>query len=342
VIVVVKDTRTKESLDGAQVYFDGGYSGDTSSADGTGALVIPNVSPGTHTVRVTRPGFKEMTRKFVYPAETTIDVMISKGALVSLNQDGSAPHAINVIYYPSSTSYNCANHVKVSTPVYLSNETRFRDDVMNMINRTYLNLDQFTSPSSPLPENYRKDFNFYYYYDPSSPADAFDACAGTVPERYWNDVTFSDVTVVLYPTYSGIYADSSCQPTGCTQENGPGHNVMKAPADQVSISRHETGHAAFQLVDTYCGSTYYYQNDPHPNVWASLESCQTDARSNNRDPGQCSQIETTNSFSASCIKNFWHWDPQPDVMAYAYIGSFGEASTQRINYVLSQSGAGLS
>lgn len=340
VIVVVKDTRTKENMDDAKVYLDGGYRGATSSADGAGILVIQDVSPGTHTVRVTRPGFKEITKKFVYPAETTIEVMISKGSLVSLNPNGPAPHAINVIFYPSSTSYNCADHVKVSTPLYITNETRFREDVMNLIRHTYLNLDQVTSRSNPLPDDYQEYFNFYYYYDPSAPADAFSGCTGSVPESYWNDVTFSDVTVILYPTYYGIYANSSCQPTGCFQNFGPGRSLMKAPADQVMLFKHETGHAVFELIDTYCGTTYYYQNDPYPNVWASLESCKADARSNNRDPEQCRQIQKKNSLSTSCIKNYWQWDPMPDIMANGYGGKFGDAATQRINYVLSQSGAG--
>ena len=339
VTVDVKDARTKETLNGAQVYLDGGYRGATSSADRNGILVIQNVSSGTHTVRVTRSDFKEVTKKFVYPAETTVEVMLSKGFLVSLNPQGPTPHAINVIFYPSSTSYNSAEHAKVSTPVYITNETRFREDVMNVITHTYLNLDQFTSRSDPLSGDYKKKFNFYYYYDPSSPADAFSGCAGSVPESYWNDVTFSDVTILLYPSYYGVYKDSSSQPTGCTQDSGPGRTLMKAPADQELLLEHETGHAVFGLIDTYCGDTYYYQNDPYPNVWKSLDSCRADARSNNRDPEQCRQIERKSSLSSSCIRSYWHWDPMPDIMAGGYGGKFGDAATQRIDYVLSQSGA---
>ncbi|MHB8163096.1 MAG: PEGA domain-containing protein [Methanoregula sp.] len=339
VIVMVKDTRTKQPLDDAQVYFDGGYRGTTSSDDGAGTLVIRDVSDGTHTVRVTRPGFKEITKKIAFPAESAVEVSISQGSLVSLNPDGPAPNAINIIFYPSSTSYNCKDHAKVSTSLYMTNETRFREDAMNLIDKSFMSLDQFTSSSNPLPENYRDHFNFYYYYDPSAPADAFSGCAGTVPESYWNDVTFSDVTVILYPQYYGIYADSTCQPTGCFQNFGPGRSVMKAPADQVMLFKHESGHAVFELIDTYCGSTYYYQNDPHANVWASEESCRTEAQSNNRDPDQCRQIQKKSSGSTSCIKDFWQWDPMPDIMANGYGGKFGAASTQRINSVLSQSGA---
>lgn len=339
VIVTVKDINTKETLDSTRIYLDGRYSGDTSSAEGAGILMIRDVSPGTHTLRVTKSGFKEVIKKFVYPVESAVEIMISKGSLVSLNPQGPAPGAINLIFYPSSTSYNCADHVKVSTTLYITDEAKFRKDVMNLISDTYLNLDQVTSQSVPLPDDYRKHFNFYYYFDPSAPADAFLGCAGSVPESYWNDVTFSDVTIILYPTYYGIYADSSCQPTGCFENFGPGRSLMKAPADKMILFKHETGHAVFELVDTYCGTTYYYQNDPNPNVWATSESCKADARTNNRDPEQCRQIQKINSPSSSCIRNYWDWDPMPDIMANGYDGRFGDAATRRINYVLSQSGA---
>jgi len=341
-IVIVKDTRTGETLDGAQVYLDGKYCGATSSGAGGGRLEMPDVRPGTHTVRVTRAGFKEVTKMFVYPDETSVEVMITKGALVSLNPEGPTPNAISIVFYPSSTSYNCTDHVKMSTSLYMANETRFRQDVMKVICQTYLNLDQVTSPSDSLPANYGERFNFYYYYDPSAPADAFSGCAGTVPERYWNEVPFSDVTVILYPAYYGMYANASCQPTGCSQDFGPGHTLMKVPADKPVLFNHESGHALFGLSDTYCGDTYYFENDPYPNVWASLEACQEDARSNHRDPLQCRQIQKKSYLSSSCMKNYWQWDPVPDIMANGYSGRFGNAATGRIDYVLSLAGAGSS
>ena len=338
VTVVVKDLRTRANLDSALVYLDGGYQGSTGTS--TGTIQLQDVKPGKHTIRVTKAGYKVVTKKFNYPAESTLEVTLSGGALVSMNPNGPNTNAINIIFYPSSTSYSCSAGKKVSTPLYFSNESRFRDDVQNVIDKTYLNLEKDTSSSNPLPSDYRKRFNFYYYYDPSAPADAFSGCAGSVPESYWNEVTFSDVTVILYPTYYGIYSNMSCQPTGCNQDFGPGRNLMKAPADQPVLIKHESGHAVFGLIDTYCGQTYYTQNDPHPNVWASLESCKTDARSNNRDPEQCRQIAKKEFLSSpSCSQNFWQWDPNPDIMANGYKGKFGDAATGRINYVLDQSGS---
>ena len=79
---------------------------------------------------------------------------------------------------------------------------------------------------------------------------------------------------------------------------------MKVPADQPVLLKHETGHAVYGLVDTYCGDTYYYQNSPYPNVWASEEACIDDARSRGRDPAGCRQIKKSNTgTSVSCSRN---------------------------------------
>jgi hypothetical protein len=336
----VKDARTRENVGDALVYLDGGYIGTTTPGNG-GKLVIDDVASKTHTIRVTKENYKEVTKKFVYPSESALEISLSKGPLVSLNANGPTANGINVVFYPSSTAYSCTDKKVIQTPVYMTDETRFRTDVESVIRQTYLELDKVTSPSNPLPAGFQDKFNFYYYYDPSAPADAFSGCAGSVPESYWKDVTFSDITVILYPSYTGLYSDASCQPTGCFQNFGPGRSLMKVPANQASLVRHETGHAVFELIDTYCGSTYYYENDPHANVWSSREACRSDATSNNRDPELCRQIEQKSiGTSAACIKDFWRWDPNPDIMAQGYGGKFGAAATQRINYVISKAEAG--
>lgn len=338
--ITVRDTKTGGTIGGAMVYFDGGYAGITSNEDPAGILQIPGVGAGTHTLRVTGTGSKEATKKFSFPDEKNVTVTITRSPLVPLIVHGTGKNGINVVFYPSATSFSCSGNTKVATPLYLSNETRFRTDVMEIINSTYLDLQQITSPPGSLPEDYRDRFNFYYYYDPTSPADAFSGCAGSVPRKYWDDVTFADVTVILYPTYYGIYDNPSCQPTGCSEDHGPGRKLMKAPADRTVLFDHETGHSVFGLVDTYCGDTYYYQNDPYPNTWSSLDACITGASLGNRDPAQCQQIEEKSSGSRICSRDFWKWDPAPDIMANGYSGKYGAAATQRIRYVLSQSGSG--
>lgn len=338
--VIVKDERSKAGLDRAQIYLDGGYRGETAEGSSSGVLLVQDIKDGAHTLRVTRDGYREETVRFRYPDQSVVEVGLVGESLVFLGEGDPSPTGINVVFYPSSTTYSCTDHAKLSNPVYLTNESKFKEDVLTAIRLTYLELDKSTSASSPLPADYRERFNFYYYHDPALPADAFAGCSGTIPDQYWDDVTFSDVTVILYPTYTGRYTDTACEPTGCTQDTGTAHTVMKVPADQPVLLKHETGHAVYGLVDTYCGDTYYYQNNPYPNVWASEESCMADARSHGRDPASCRQIKKISSgTSASCSRNYWQWDPAPDIMANGYSGKFGTASTQRINYVLSNAGA---
>jgi hypothetical protein len=94
----------------------------------------------------------------------------------------------------------------------------------------------------------------------------------------------------------------------------------------------------FGLVDTYCGNTYYYENKPYANVWASSEACTADAKSDDRNPVNCRKIEHTSS--GTCLRNFWRWDPLPDIMGNGYSGTFGMAATRRIQNILTEAGRG--
>ena len=336
-ILVIKDAKTGNYLDGATVFLDGGFAGTTQRVDPAGTLQVSNVSTGMHTVRITREEYIEVTKKVQIPDTTTVDVAMQKGFRVLLNENGYFPHGINVIFIPSETSFSCSENRKLPDFTYTADEGRFKDDVMAIINRTFLHLDTRTSPSDPPMENYQDRFNFYLYYDPAVHADAFSGCAGTVSDSYWKNVTNADLTIILYPTYTGRYTGSPCQPMGCFKSVGPGRNLMKAPADSAFLFDHEVGHALFGLVDTYCGNTYYYQNSPHPNVWTSLEKCTADAKVNKFNPDNCKQIE--GGSLGSCSRQYWRQDPDPDIMETGYYGSFGPAATQRINYILSQSGS---
>ena len=48
-------------------------------------------------------------------------------------------------------------------------------------------------------------FNFYYFWDGETYIDAFNGCSGKIPDSYWQKVTFSDLTIILYPQYYGMY-----------------------------------------------------------------------------------------------------------------------------------------
>ena len=106
---------------------------------------------------------------------------------------------------------------------------------------------------------------------------------------------------------------------------------MKIAADKKVLFMHESGHAIFGLIDTYCGSTDYRDNEPNPNVWSSGETCVQDATDNAWDSSACRQIQQKNP--ADCSKQFWRWDADPDIMREGYSGTFGKASTRRITYI---------
>ena len=338
-LVRVSAAGTGSGISGADVYLDGGYAGSTSGDGGTATLTIPVISDGPHTVRVTATGYRPVSENIAYPGDSPLTVILSGNHLVALSPERPGSH-ISVVFIPSSTYYRTADHAKLATDRYLGNETRFREDVIRVISQTFGDLDRVTDPSVSLPPGFRDRFAFYYYFDPTDTADAFSGCAGRVPESYWDNVTFSDLTIVLYPHYDGWYLNTSYQPVGCFEDYGTGHKQMKVPSDRDFLVFHEIGHGLFGLVDTYCGDTDYFENDPFPNVWSTEAACRDSAVAGRRDPAECRRIEQETAGADPCTKDFWRWDPDPDIMRTSASGSFGAAATERIAHVLNLSAEG--
>jgi hypothetical protein len=339
-LVVVTDARTGSGLDGATVFIDGGYAGITSAEKGAGTFGIDDIKEGSHTVRVTDAGYQSLSETVTSPDDSMVHMSLSVSHLVRLSPDSNNTRGINIVFVPSSTYFRTSDDSKVRTDEYTGNETRFREYVLRLINTTFDNLDAVTDPAIPLPKNYPARLNIYYYFDPANSADAFAGCAGTVPGQYWDTVTFSDLTVILYPHYDGWYLNISDQPIGCYEDDGPGHKLIKIPANRDTLAYHEMGHGLFGLVDTYCGDTTYFENDPYPNVWSTENGCIASATADNLDPADCREIQSDSGDPASCLKNFWRFDPDPDIMKTGGYGMFGATSTKRIAYVLTISGKG--
>ncbi|MFA4876243.1 MAG: PEGA domain-containing protein [Methanoregula sp.] len=339
-LIAVTDAETGSGLAAASVYIDGRFAGETSAADIPGTLRTDDPQQGSHMIRITAPGYQSLSKKVIFPDESVVRIGLTRNHLVSLNPENKNPHTISIIFIPSSTYYRTSDNSKVRTDTYSGNETRLREDVTRVISAVFNNLDRVTDPAEPLPADFRDRFTFYYYFDPALTADAFSGCAGFVPPDYWNSVTFSDLTIILYPRYEGWYTNASSQPVGCFMNSGTGHSQLKIPADRDLLFLHEIGHGLFGLVDTYCGETDYFQNDPYPNVWSTLDACRAGATADNRDPSRCRRIEQDVPDSISCRKNFWSWDPDPDLMKTTNSGTFGRASTERIAYILTRSGMG--
>ncbi|MFY9800188.1 MAG: carboxypeptidase-like regulatory domain-containing protein, partial [Methanoregula sp.] len=334
--VKIKDAQTGTFIGGANMYIDGQSVGSTSEPDGK--QILRDREKGIHTIRVAKTGYKESTRAINLSQDMQISFTLNRSNVIPLQIKGPTDEKIDIIFVASNTSYNCNTKTKILDNKYPSDEQKFITDVKDTIDNVYLKLDTRTSEFVGLPYDFQQRFNFYYYWDPENFADAFDGCAGKLPDKFWDNAPFADAAVIMYPSYRGLYSGSPCEPIGCANGLGAGSSSwMKAPADSPMILLHESGHVVFGLIDTYCGDTYYIENSPFPNVWDTLEECIKDAEKEHWSASECRQIlkSASRKSDTSCVKNFWKADADPDIMGGgAYSGRFGNASTTRICYIL--------
>ena len=335
-IIKARDEKNGTALLGAHVYLDGESVGTTSDTDGI--KEIRDVTKGVHSVRVAKTGYEEVTRRIMVNETQQLIIQLKESKLIPLLVHGSAETKIDIVFVPSKTTYNCNIRTKIPIDTYTGDRARFIKDVNTTISTLFFRLDTLTSAQVGLPADYYSRFNFYYYWDPENFADAFDGCAGKLPDQFRKNAPTTDVAIILYPTYLGIYSGSPCEPNACATGLGPGAGSwLKTPADSPMIFLHESGHVVFGLIDTYCGETYYRENTPSPNVWSSQDSCITTVRQEQWNITGCRQITkpATSRSRQICVKNFWKWDPDPDIMGSgAYSGRFGSASTVHIRYIL--------
>jgi len=325
------DGKSGAPLPAVSVFVNGLYAGMTSE-NGTFAFPVTGTGPGISTIRAAKEGYQDITVQSDLNVPGEVILNLTPSDIIPVVVNGPPESEINIVFLPSGTSFNATDDTKVELGGYPGGQQQFEADVHRFINTTFFTYPAITSPSYPLPGDYKARFNFYYFWDGTTYGDAFDGCAGTIPPKYWNEVTYSDLTILLYPTYYGTYTGPPDQPVGCTNPNGLGRVYLKISADMPSLAMHEIGHGLYGLMDTYCGDTYYAQNDPDPNLWSSRENCQEYARNNSWDPDACRQVSS--GVSGGCTKEFWRWDPDPDIMYYGYEGTFGNASTKRILYTL--------
>jgi hypothetical protein len=246
----------------------------------------------------------------------------------------SPEKALDIVFIPSSTSWNGVKKKSESTTEYTGSEETFRDIARNQVINGYWKLDVLST--NAIPSDYRHRFNFYYYWRPGKTGDAWSTCAGDLPDTFWTDAYFADVGAILYPAN---FAGGTSTLAGCADILGPTKSHYKACglAGYETIPVHEAGHAVFGTVDTYCGDTYYEENDPFANVWDSEASCQNDLKSKGGDTSRCRQItwdDPGTAVSPDCSKSFWRHDPDPDMMRQPDSGGlFGPRSVGKINHI---------
>ncbi|MEN6611108.1 MAG: hypothetical protein ABFC24_09705 [Methanoregulaceae archaeon] len=325
------DCENLTPLGNATLFINGRAMGTTSSEDGSLSLSSDVLTKQIKTVRAVKTGYRETVLRQNLSTEGEIVMYLERSGIVPVMTNGPPESRFDVIFIPSNTSFNSSTGTKVILDGYPGGEKQFAADVSRFINNSFVKIPSITSPAYAFPADYQQKFNFYYYWDNETYADAFDGCAGKIPDSYWSEATFADVTVILYPTYYGQYTGAPDEPRGCTNPNGLGHVYLKIAADDRYLAIHELGHAVYGLMDTYYGNTYYAENDPDPNVWSSEENCKASARLNGWNPDACRQIAQDNPVA---YKNFWRWDMDPDIMHNGYSGKFGNASTKRIVNIL--------
>jgi hypothetical protein len=330
------DAKNGTPLVGAHVYLDGESAGPSS--DDKGIKELRGVALGNHSIRVAKTGYEEVTREITVDKTERLIIQLNNSKLIPLMVNGPVESKIDIVFIPSATTYDCNLKKKIPIDTYTGDRQRFINDVTTKIIPLFSRLDTLTSAHVGLPSDYADRFNFYYYWDPEDEADAFEGCAGKLPEQFRKNAPATDAAIILYPSYLGIYSGSPCEPNACANGLGPGSmSQLKAPVDSSMIFLHESGHLVFGLIDTYCGPTYYRENTPSPNVWSTLDSCIASATQEHWNASECRQITkpATSRSPVACVKNFWKLDPDPDIMGSgAYSGRFGNASTLHIRYML--------
>ncbi len=333
-IVQARDGKTGAGIAGALVYYDGKFVGSTSEADGT--YLIEKPGTGSHSVRITRPGYDETTVKTDSKTGSALTVSLSPSVIQKIYGDASPDTALDIVFVPSKTSYDCSQQKTIAADPYINHPETFLADARRLSEERLFNLGSYSSVPAKLSSGYQDRLNIYYYWDGEHYADAFNGCAGTLPEGFWDEVPFADVAIILYPQYYGPNKGSPCEPIGCTNAIGPGTSTwFKAPANNGGIFLHESGHAIFGLMDTYCGDTYYSENMPFPNIWQSENSCNSDTTQISSSGSGCRQIvgSAVNGRN-TCEKEYWKYDRSVDLMAAtSSSASFGESSTRRIQYI---------
>ena len=146
------------------MYLDGESVG--TSSDDKGIKELRNIARGNHSIRITKTGYEEVTRKITVDKSEYVIIQLNDSKLIPLVVNGPVESKIDIVFIPSTTTYNCNLKKKIPVDTYTGDRQRFVNDVTTKIIPLFSRLDTLTSAQVGLPSDYADRFNFYYYWDP--------------------------------------------------------------------------------------------------------------------------------------------------------------------------------
>ena len=180
--------------------------------------------------------------------------------------------------------------------------TDFIAATTNLLNQGYLSSLPFAQHVRP----WRGLWNFYVTYQTAHGATR--PCNG-VPANWTSLRAVVDNGVIVHKTPL-----RDCAYVG--PENGA---MMSVTAGDLPTLLHESGHGVFGVADEYCCDGGYFESSgipPQPNVFSSLDHCQTNATSHGWPMTDCTQFC---SFGGQCIP-WWRSDDGNDLMQTGLAG----------------------
>ncbi|GIJ60360.1 hypothetical protein [Virgisporangium aurantiacum] len=152
---------------------------------------------------------------------------------------------------------------------------------------------------------------------------ALETCQHTLPDNTGRDYGFGNVKAILHPMtpFPGdINTLRECAVGG----------VFSAEAGEPDAFIHETGHAGWGLADEYPFGVDYFQPNPYPNIYLSLDACTADVGNLNGVAADCRGMDTARD--ADTDPDIWISDPATnDLMADNQFAR--RADRRRMKYV---------
>lgn len=167
-------------------------------------------------------------------------------------------------------------------------------------------------------------FNFYYTEKQGAVDNSNCAEESSIPDDFVEECPFADAVLVLHQTTFGDCSTVGISPDIFSGEGGTDRSFI-----------HESGHGIFGVADEYDGSpgcsTFYFQPDPNPNIWATEAACRTDATGGGWNPDDCQKFTT-------CQSDWWKLGNTAYIMEDGtfFANGWGEPAARRISSVLNQ------